>query len=241
MLFMTAAWRNLILLNYAVPDELLAARVPPGLVLDRHPDGGSAYVSLVAFDFLGTRVFGRRWPGHTDFAEINLRFYVRQPATGRRGVVFVREIVPQALTAFFARRLYNEPYVAAPIASEGTHGEIFEKRYVLTWKGRQHVIAARGDAACVRPPEDSAEHFFKEHEWGFGRTRDGQLLTYRVEHPVWDVYPACEPRSAFDFAAVYGDEWRLLNDRAPDSTAFAVGSEIKVYKPECAAAQTEPG
>ena len=82
-------------------------------MLDRYD--GSPYVSLVAFDFLETRVGGIPWPGFTSFPEINLRFYVRDG--DRRGVCFVREIVPKALISFIARALYDEPYVTAPITS----------------------------------------------------------------------------------------------------------------------------
>jgi len=230
--FMTAAWRNLILASYAVEDERLAQYLPPGLALDRWPAGGSAYVSLVAFDFLGTRVFGARWPGHTNFAEINLRFYVRQPTTGRRGVVFIREIVPQHLTALFARLLYNEPYVAAPIASTQVGGSMIAKRYTLRWRGKDQVIAVKAHASTVMPQESTAEHFFKEHEWGFGRSRRGRLLTYRVTHPAWEVHRDCTPELAFDFGTVYGPAWAELTARAPDFCALAVGSEISVYKPE---------
>src|SRR4051794_22295162 len=91
--FLTAQWTNLILANYAVPDALVLPYLPPGLELDRHE--GRAFVSLVAFDFVGTRVFGIPWPGYRDFPEVNLRFYVRCGAD--RGVCFIRELVPLRL------------------------------------------------------------------------------------------------------------------------------------------------
>ncbi|HEX4590209.1 MAG TPA: DUF2071 domain-containing protein, partial [Gemmataceae bacterium] len=74
--FLTARWTNLFVANYPVPDRLLAPRLPPGLTLDRWE--GSAYVSLVAFDFRDTRVLGIPWPGYRHFPEVNLRFYVRR-------------------------------------------------------------------------------------------------------------------------------------------------------------------
>src|SRR5882672_8618368 len=87
--FLTARWTNLFLATYAVPQELLRPRLPPGLDLDLRD--GQAFVSLVAFDFLDTRVLGVPWPGYRNFPELNLRFYVRHGE--RRGVVFVREYV----------------------------------------------------------------------------------------------------------------------------------------------------
>ena len=52
--FLTARWSNLFLATYAVPDDVLTPRLPPGFVLDRRD--GVAFVSLVAFDFCDTRV-----------------------------------------------------------------------------------------------------------------------------------------------------------------------------------------
>ena len=107
MAFLTARWSNLCLFTYAVPADLLRRRVPPGLELDRREGlAGEAFVSLVAFDFLDTRVLGVPWPGFRNFPEINLRFYVRRPTPdggAERGVVFVREFVPQRLVAWMAR------------------------------------------------------------------------------------------------------------------------------------------
>src|SRR5688572_29057707 len=109
--FLTARWTDLFLATYAVPPALLEPRLPPGLALDTRD--GQAFVSLVAFQFLDTRVLGIPWPGYRHFAELNLRFYVRQGT--ERGVVFLREFVPQRFVAWVARWVYNEPYLAAPL------------------------------------------------------------------------------------------------------------------------------
>src|SRR5215213_8997960 len=105
--FLTARWHNLFLATYPVPPALLEPRLPPGLTLDLRD--GRAFVSLVAFEFLDTRVLGVPWPGYRDFAELNLRFYARRGE--ERGVVFLREFVPRFLIAWLARKLYNEPYL----------------------------------------------------------------------------------------------------------------------------------
>src|SRR5450432_3678461 len=73
--FLTARWTNLAMLTYRLDPALLQPFVPPGCSLDLID--GSAFASLVAFDFSDTRVFGIQWPGFINFPEINLRFYVR--------------------------------------------------------------------------------------------------------------------------------------------------------------------
>jgi uncharacterized protein YqjF (DUF2071 family) len=224
--FLTARWSNLFLANFAVPRELLLPRLPAGLELDTRE--GQSFVSLVAFDFLDTRVLGVPWPGYRNFAELNLRFYVRHGA--ERGVVFVREFVPHHLTAWLARTLYNEPYQAAPISSsqQGT-ADSLSVEYHLTWADRQHTIRVVGNLPAFRPADDSVEHFFKEHHWGFGRTAGGKTLRYQVTHDVWDVYPVRSFEIDLDWAAVYGPEWGILKEQTPHSTVFAVGSPIAVY------------
>lgn len=224
--FLTAEWSNLFLATYAVPPSLLEPRLPPGLTLDLRE--GQAFVSLVAFDFRNTRVLGVPWPGYRDFAELNLRFYVRHGT--ERGVVFVREFVPQRLVAWLARVTYNEPYVAAPLGGAfRDEPETFSVEYRLHYGGREHVLRATGRKPAVRPTETSVEHFFKEHQWGFGITRGGRPLRYEVVHPIWDVYPVQAYEIDLDWGLVYGPEWKFLGSATPYSTVLAIGSPVAVY------------
>jgi uncharacterized protein YqjF (DUF2071 family) len=228
--FLTAEWRNLFLATYAVPPALLRPRLPSGLELDTRD--GNAFVSLVAFQFLNTRVLGVPWPGYRNFTELNLRFYVRHGDD--RGVVFVREFVPHRLVAWLARTIYNEPYRAAPLTSrcqEDTNTRSME--YRLRWSGREHVLSGTGRKPAYLPGETSDEHFFKEHHWGYGRTRSGQAIRYEVTHPVWEVFPVQSYHIDLDWKSVYGPEWEELSKTTPMSTVFAVGSAVAVYPKGC--------
>ena len=108
--FLTARWQDLIMATYEVAPDLLAPRVPAGTQLDLHD--GRCFVSLVGFMFLDTRVNGFLIPLHVNFEEVNLRLYVRRETEGevRRGVVFIKEIVPRRAIATVARVVYGEPY-----------------------------------------------------------------------------------------------------------------------------------
>lgn len=224
--FLTAQWKHLCLLNYSVPRELLEPRLPPGLVLDERE--GKAYVSLVGFNFEDTRVFGVPWPGYRSFPELNLRYYVRHGE--RRGVVFLREFVQSRFVCWMARTFYNEPYYPAPLRHEvKADPQAICAETALTFAGRVHRFRVEGDATPMRPAPDSVEHHFKEHQWGFGADRKGRLSCYEVWHPEWEVFPVRRCDIEFDFAAVYGPEWRALTGRDPDSVVFALGSEIKVF------------
>src|SRR5690606_40211851 len=96
-------WRRLVMLNYDVDPAVLRPLVPHGVELDTWE--GRYLVSVVGFQFLDTRLLGVPVPFHRDFDEINLRFYVRRRADDgwRRGVVFVKEIVPRRALAAVAR------------------------------------------------------------------------------------------------------------------------------------------
>jgi uncharacterized protein YqjF (DUF2071 family) len=224
--FLTARWSNLAILSYEVPPALLEPHLPVGLELDRR--GGAVFASLVALDFLDTRVWGVPWPGFRAFPEINLRFYVRRGE--RRGVVFIRELVPQPVVAWLARAIYNEPYLVAPIdsgATEETSSVVTIRR--LRWLGRTHVIEVTGSRPASRSPADSAEHFFKEHQWGFGRDGRGRTRVYEVRHPHWDVYPVRSWNLDLDWAQVYGPPWGFLSSEKPASVILAAGSAVSVY------------
>ena len=110
--FLSAEWRDLVMVNYEVDAKLLNDYVPPGTVLDSFD--GRTYVSLVGFQFRRTSLFGALpVPFHRDFEEINLRFYVRHKEGNedRRGVVFIAEIVPKWAIAKVARIVYGENYI----------------------------------------------------------------------------------------------------------------------------------
>src|SRR5215471_9645577 len=123
------------MLNYVAAEELLAPLVPVGVDLDRWR--GTLYVSVVGFLFRDTRVLGVPVPAHRTFPEVNLRFYVRRQVAGetRRGVVFIRELVPRRAIALIARLLYNEPYRAMPMRhsrSDGPEPRAIAREYA--WK-----------------------------------------------------------------------------------------------------------
>jgi len=224
--FLTAQWCNLILANYAVPEELLRPRLPPGIDLDTRY--GCCWASLVAFQFLDTRVLGISWPGYRHFPEWNLRFYVRHG--DQRGVCFVREFVPKWLVATLARVIYNEPYRSARMTMDVQDAEeSIAATYRVVWGGRTHLLRAVGAKPALDPGSDTVEHFFKEHSWGFGTSRGRKLIRYEVSHPKWAVYPVREFATDVDWGVLYGPEWEKMNNMRPASVVLAAGSAVKVY------------
>jgi uncharacterized protein YqjF (DUF2071 family) len=222
---------DLAMVNYEIDPDVLRPLVPPGTELDAWC--GRHLLSLVGFRFLGTRVRGLAVPWHEDFLEVNLRFYVRREAADglRRGVVFVKEIVPRRAIAWIARRLYNENYVALPMrhseeATPDGRRVSYGWRLGATWGGLS--LVARG--APLLHPEDSEESFVTEHYWGYVRQRDGTTLEYQVEHPRWRVWRGDDARVETDVAALYGEAFVPVLAARPCSAFLAEGSPVVVRR-----------
>lgn len=235
--FLTARWSHLGLFTFAVPDDLLAPHLPDGCELDRYD--GSAVASLVAFDFRDTCVFGVRWPFFTTFPELNLRFYVRR--NGERGVCFVREYVPRRVVCWAARWLYNEPYRYARMRSKvNADAAGVTVRHDVRAGGRWHHVRWESEAEALVPAAHTADHFFKEHQWGFVRGRDGVTRAYEVRHPVWAVYAVRSYELNVDWERLYGRPWAALSGQSPIHVAHAVGSAIEVWPAQPDTSQREP-
>lgn len=220
------------MLNYEIEPAALAPYVPQGTEFDLW--NGRHLVSVVGFLFLKTRVFGLAIPFHHNFEEVNLRFYVRRKAEDgwRRGVVFIKEIVPRAAIALAARKLYNEPYIALPMAHriEAESNSVKSVDYSWHFGGRQNSLqlTTRGEA---QPPAEASEaEFITEHYWGYNAQRDGSTLEYRVEHPRWRVYDVADAKLACNVAGLYGEQFRESLNHKPSSAFLAEGSAVTVYR-----------
>jgi uncharacterized protein YqjF (DUF2071 family) len=146
--FLTAEWRKLAFANYAIDPKILNKYVPAKTELDYWD--GDCFVSLVGFKFCNTRLKGFRVPFHTDFEEVNLRFYVRykENETWKRGVVFIKEIVPKPAITFVANTIYKENYVTLPMNHEWEH-TASTLRVKYQWKtGNWNSLELMADLKC---------------------------------------------------------------------------------------------
>jgi uncharacterized protein len=221
------------MLNYPVAPEVMKPFVPQGTELDFWE--GQTYVSVVGFLFLDTRVWGLGIPGHRNFEEVNLRFYVRRkgPEGWRRGVVFVKEIVPRYAIATTARLFYGEKYVALPMRHSITGDPTRGGMYVMYgWRnrGRWNGIGTVVSGAPKEAAPGSEEEFITEHYWGYSSLLGGGCMEYKVEHPRWRVWNLERPVLDCDVAALYGERFVETLAAEPSSAFLADGSEVTVYK-----------
>lgn len=213
--------------NYEVEPSLLSGLLPRHTELDLHD--GRCFVSLVGFMFLNTRVLGVPVPFHINFEEVNLRFYVKRDAGTeiRRGVVFVKEIVPRFAIATLARTLYGEPYEAWKMSNLRDGRRV---RYGWQKGGCSNSISVEIGENTGLPAESSHGEFIIEHYWGYTRRGENRTDEYKVEHPKWDLFSVENPVIDVDFGATYGEDFAFLGRQKAYSILLAKGSEIAVYK-----------
>jgi len=230
--FLTARWLRLAMLNYEIAPETLAPFVPRGTVLDAW--NGRTLLSVVGFEFLDTRVLGLPIPFHRDFEEVNLRFYVRRqtPDGSRRGVVFIKEIVPRRAIAFIARRVYNENYVALPMRHSNLVSHPDKPAVSYEWKTGSgwNRLAVEVAGEPYLAPESSEETFVTEHYFGYVSQRDRSTVEYQVEHPRWRVWRARHATLECDAQELYGERFTGVLAGRPSSAFLAEGSEVVVRR-----------
>ncbi|MDP5168949.1 MAG: DUF2071 domain-containing protein [Bacteroidia bacterium] len=229
MSFLTAEWRKLAIANYLIDPAKLAPYVPFGTELDLWQ--GRCYASLIGFMFVNTRLKGIKVPFHVNFEEVNLRFYVKRKEGDewRRGVVFIKEIVPKPAIALVANVLYNESYQALPMTHRWQeHQEAFEVEY--RWKKRSswQSFAVKAGLSATAIPAGSETEFITEHYWGYARSGERVTTEYEVTHPRWLAYEVQETNIEVDFALTYGEEFAFLNGQSPASVMLAEGSAITI-------------
>jgi uncharacterized protein YqjF (DUF2071 family) len=229
MSFLTAEWRKLAIANYAIDKNLLTRFLPVGTELDLWND--TCYVSLIGFLFKNTKLLGFSIPFHANFEEVNLRFYVKYKdgETVKRGVVFIKEIVPKFALSVVANTIYNENYETMPMTHSWSETE--EDRTVeYRWrcKNAWQSFSVRANKGLSEISAGTEAEFITEHYWGYARYSATKTNEYEVRHPKWAQYKVKDFKIDVDFALTYGVEFSCLNQQQPVSVMLAEGSDISV-------------
>ncbi len=227
--FLKAEWRKLAVANYSIDPEILREYVPNNTELDLW--GGKCYVSLVGFMFLNTRILRIKVPLHINFEEVNLRFYVKHLENGvwKRGVVFIKELVPKSALTFVANTLYKEHYQTVPMNHTWIENEKeIEVNYNWEMSKSNQSFIVKAENKLIEIPEGSEAEFITEHYWGYSKISQNKTFEYEVTHPRWKMYPVKDFQIEVDFKLNYGSDFELLNHLQPVSVLLAEGSKITV-------------
>jgi uncharacterized protein len=229
MSFLTAAWNDLALINYEINPEILKKYVPVGTELDFYED--KCYVSLIGFMFENVRIKGIKVPFHTDFEEVNLRFYVKRLEGNeiKRGAVFIKEIVPKHAISIVANLLYKEHYETLKMKHLRLENRL-SKTFKYCWKksNNWNFIEVETEKNLIPIPINSHAEFITEHYFGYTKFNHKKTIEYQVTHPRWQQLLVKNYKIEVDFEAVYGNEFAFLKDLKPVSVIFAKGSKITI-------------
>ena len=214
--------------NYAVDASILKLYVPRHTELDLKD--GICYVSLVGFKFLNTRLKGIRFPFHTDFEEVNLRFYVRFKEAGewKRGTVFIKEMVPRRAISFIANTIYGENYETMSMNSIWMEDHSSHQIKYAWKKNSWHSLSLVTEKLPLEMVIGSEEEFITEHYWGLSKGKNNTTFKYGVDHPRWQVYKTIDSKIEVDFKENYGADFGFLNQEKPLSVFLAEGSDVLV-------------
>lgn len=215
--------------NYEIAPSLLMPYLPPHTELDFFE--GKCYVSLVGFMFEEIRLKGIPIPFHTRFPEVNLRFYVKllNNPEHRRGVVFIREIVPKRAVAWVANTFYKEKYISTVMKEQlKVTSRRVEVSYDWFFHNQWHSISASANNLPQSIHKGSKEEFILEHYFGYAKVTAGVTNVYPVEHPSWKVYPLVDYEVDCNFDTVYGEDFAMLSHTTPSSVFLAEGSAVAI-------------
>lgn len=227
--FLTANWKNLTLINYEIDATILEKYLPKGTEIDLY--NGKCYVTLVGFLFQNTKLLDWKIPFHVNFEEVNLRFYVKRFENNewKRGVVFIKEIVPKHALTFVANAIYKEHYQTLPMK----HSIIISKEisdFVYQWKldHKWNSISITAKNELLPIEANTEAEFICEHYFGYTKYNDRTTFEYEVKHPRWEQYEVINTKIDVDFKNVYGSDFAQLENTKPSSIILAKGSEISV-------------
>ncbi len=229
MSFLKAEWRKLAFFNYEIDPAVLEDYVPYGTEIDLWEE--KCYISVIGFMFLNTKMLGVKIPFHINFEEVNLRFYVKRWDNNqwKRGVVFIKEIVPKAALTFVANTLYNENYETMKMGhnwEENASNKVVEYRWQKDNKWNSISVTTEKNAIEIEP--NSVTEFITEHFWGYASVNASKTNEYEVTHPRWQQYKVLDSKMDIDFVGIYGSQFAFLGSQKPTSIMLAEGSEITV-------------
>lgn len=223
------------MLNFEIAPDVLQPHVPQGLELDLWQ--GKAFVTVVGLNFVTNKVFGMHLPLLPSFEQVNLRLYVRKIAkeNTRRGVVFIKEIVPMFVVSAVARLFFKQEYRVHPMGHKfegASDGATQEKVIEYSWQhsNKWEKMVARSKGNFELPSKGSKEEFVVERYRGYVSHRN-KIKEFQVEHPPWKIQQVYAASLDCDVGRLYGPEFIDFLQRKPDFAFVAEGGLSSLYWP----------
>ena len=193
MSFLKAQWKNLALINYEIDATRLEKYIPNGTEIDFW--NGKCYISLVGFMFENVNLLGLKIPFHINFEEVNLRFYVKRFENGewKRGVVFIKEIVPKPALTIVANTVYKEHYQTLRMKHSIKENKQEKNDFVYQWKteNKWNTILIETQKEPIEIEANSEAEFITEHYFGYTKVNKENVVLLRKEHLSASGFTSC--------------------------------------------------
>jgi len=216
--------------NYAVPKELLLPYVPYKTELDFFES--ETYVTLAGFMFLNTQMLGFDIPFHSNFEEVTLRFYVKSTRglAAKRGVVFIKEIVPKYAITLLANTVFGQNYITLKMKSfHQDMGDHMETAYEWKHLDKWNKLTAKAGKRSTPIRQNRFNEFIADHYYGFRKNGETKTYQYEVEHELWETFNVIDYSVNCDFGSLFGNEFSILNKEKPKSVFMLKGSEVRIH------------
>ncbi|HWM86229.1 MAG TPA: DUF2071 domain-containing protein [Kofleriaceae bacterium] len=226
------------IVTFPIDPVRLRGIVPVGTEVDSL-DKETVFLSVVGVRFSESRLLGLPIPFGRCYDQINLRFYVRRwMGDGwRRGVVFVRELVPVSPLLSAGHLLYGDAYERLPVTSRirpAVPAAHRPGRAIYRWRTGHdeiHRLAVDFGGEPRLPAAGSDEEFLVDRHWGYLAPHVDVTREYRIDHPPWRVFPEAQARLSPGVAALFGDRFSHALDCTPVNVLVAEGSRMEVHRP----------
>ena len=224
---MTQSWHNLLFAHWPVDAELLRAKLPAGLSIDRYD--GQAWIGIVPFRMTNVAPrFVPALPFVSEFAELNVRTYVT--AGGKPGVYFFSLDAESAMAVTAARSLLHLPYFKADmrVRVDGDRIDYASRRTDDTGAPAEFVARYHPVGPPFEAELGSLDYFLTERYCLYNV--DARFRAYRLEihHPPWKLRRAGAEISSNTMAEAAGVR---LPSRAP-LLHFSARQDTVAWGPE---------
>jgi uncharacterized protein len=229
LLYLSAEWRKILLINYVVDPEILLPYLPPRTEFDLYE--GKCLVSLAGFVFQNLKFLEIPIPYHQKFEEFNLRFYVVYKQNGQilRGVVFIREYVPKRFFKVLANAFAHEKYECYSMKHSIEEQDDLMVSYSFKVKENWNSVSAAAKTNPIIIEPGSLEDFIAEHYYGYNKWTSKVTLEYQLGHPRWSFYPLKSFSVDCRFEDYYPQEFLPFLYREAHSAQLIEGSAVRLY------------
>lgn len=220
---MTQTWNNLLFAHWKISASILRQLVPSAFELDLFD--GEAWLAVVPFYMTNV---GVRWmppvPGTSQFAELNVRTYVR--VNDKPGVFFFSLDAESTLAVWTAYGVLNLPYFTATMEVKTDDDVAYVSR--RAGQPRRGLSARYRPVGPVFPPQPgSIEYFLTERYCLYALTHGGLPYRLDIHHRRWPLQAAECVFTDVSVAGSFG-----ISTRAPDLLHFARRQDVVAWPPE---------